>query len=256
MKVLNNNRTKILVGVNIAILALTLGLGLRMLQTAATTDAPNGGGKPAGEAVVPEETGSTNSPAGDGTADSITAPVDVIVQEESPMTTVAVEDGTDNENPAPDPIPVEPPAEDTEPEPQPEREPVPQPDPEPEPAPSTVKLSPVTITRSSACVDGDTFCNTIFPTVFVTYTTPDGQSITLDNGTASQTVTVEGEPVTVFAGGEFPYAEGWKLSVFVRDDWRGRASNSNFEVSSLFHTRLEEAGGQAELTVGYRIDIN
>lgn len=238
MNILETHKTKILVGLNLAVLALIAVLGLRVLLDDDSTN--DSAAEPIAAATTTSVVDESDNAAPESTTTTVavesTTSVDVPATEPDTTDQVDSDDGAEETSAT------------TEPQPEPEAPAEPQP-------PTKVTVSAITLQRTSECADGDSFCTTIAPTVVVTYQPPESDRTTLDNGTANQISTELGVAVPVFDAVELPYVEGWILTVFVRDDWSGRGNTDNHSDSAVVNLKFPAAGGSPELIVNYRVDV-
>lgn len=111
------------------------------------------------------------------------------------------------------------------------------------------------VTVSPLVLSAGSDCQTVAPTVVVTYTSSNGTE-SFDNGTASQTPALFGQPLNLLDDQRFDLADGWSLTVFVRDDWSGRSYSVTHDGATVVSEVLAANDqGDPELSLSYSVSI-
>ena len=117
-----------------------------------------------------------------------------------------------------------------------------------------VSLSPISITRTTAC--DDTTCSTIAPTLTVTFSGPHNPQQVITTGPAQQMQTTQDVPVVFDLATDFAFNPGWTMTVVVRDDWTGRTSSGTFTGPAVVQNVAPGSlAGEPDLRFGYSIDV-
>ena len=111
------------------------------------------------------------------------------------------------------------------------------------------------LTISPLVLSAGSDCQTVAPTVAVSFTSPGGNEST-DNGTATQKPAPLDQPLTLLDPVRFDLDDGWSVSVFVRDDWSGRSytmtHDAEADVTEVF---VATDAGDPELMLSYSVSI-
>lgn len=111
-----------------------------------------------------------------------------------------------------------------------------------------VTVGPLVLSASSDC-------QTVAPTVLISFSSSDGTDAA-DNGGTTQMPAAFGQPIPLLDPVRFDLSDGWKMTVFVRDDWSGRSlSRSHDTADQVSEVLAATAAGDPELTVAYSISV-
>jgi len=111
-----------------------------------------------------------------------------------------------------------------------------------------LSISPLDLSVSSDC-------QTVAPLVLISFNSPGGSG-TVDNGGASQMPANFEQPIPLLDPARFDLADGWTMTVFVRDDWSGRSLSMNHDApAQVSEVLAATAAGDPELTISYSVSV-
>lgn len=111
------------------------------------------------------------------------------------------------------------------------------------------------LTMSPLQLSASSDCQTVAPKVLISFSSPGGSGAA-DNGEATQMPANLGQPIGLLDPARFDLAEGWTMTVFVRDDWSGRSLSMTHDAPAQVTDVLAATpAGDPELTISYSVTV-